>query len=113
MISAFNFALAGLNAAANRVSVAAKNIVNVHTPGYESDRAHQVSTPAGPAVIVEPGRPGGYPANVTPPLPPTPSDVNLAGEFVDLKLAEISYKASIAVLKTADEMEDSALDILS
>ncbi len=31
-------------------------------------------------------------------------NVDLASEAVDLKIAEISYKANIGVLKTADEM---------
>lgn len=37
---------------------------------------------------------------------------DLAAEFVDQKLAEFAFKANVAVLKTANEMNKSLLDIL-
>jgi flagellar basal body rod protein FlgC len=38
---------------------------------------------------------------------------NLAGEVVTQKLAVTAFKANIAVIKTADEMTKSLLDILA
>jgi flagellar basal body rod protein FlgC len=37
---------------------------------------------------------------------------DLAAEFVDQKLSEFAFKANVAVLKTANEMSKSLLDIL-
>ena len=37
---------------------------------------------------------------------------DLAAELVDQKLAEFAFKANVAVLKTANEMTKSLLDIL-
>lgn len=39
-------------------------------------------------------------------------DVDLAAELVQEKLAAIAFKANVAVIKTADQMEKAALDIL-
>ncbi|WP_332659401.1 flagellar basal body rod C-terminal domain-containing protein [Brevundimonas sp.] len=38
---------------------------------------------------------------------------NLAGEIVERVTAEVAFKANVAVLKTADEMSGSLLDILT
>ena len=37
---------------------------------------------------------------------------DLAAELVDQKLSEVAFKANVAVIKTANEMQKSLLDIL-
>ena len=109
-----NIALSGLGAAQTRLAVRANNIVNASTPGYEPDQVIQTSTVPGTAAQVIPGRAGGYtPAGTTNGAAPSPNKVNLAAEIVDFQLAEISYKAALAVLKTADDLERSTLEILT
>ena len=41
------------------------------------------------------------------------SDDNLATDVVNLKMAQADYRANLAVLKTAERMMQSALDILA
>ncbi len=111
-----NIALSGLGAAQTRLAVRAKNIVNASTPGYEPDQVAQISTNPGAAARVIPGRAGGYKQTGSPlgaGAAPAPNKVNLAAEIVDFKLAETSYKAALAVLKTADDLERSTLEILT
>lgn len=109
-----NIALSGLGAAQTRLAVRAKNIVNASVPGYEPDQVKQVSTASGTAARVIPGREGGYKQTGIPfSGAPAPNRVNLAAEIVDFKLAEASYKAALAVLKTADDLERSTLEMLA
>ncbi len=114
MIPAFTYGLAGLKAARTSFAARSQNIVNAYTPGYQAAEPIQTATPNGPIVTVN--QP---PANqVTGTQPQAPLDllgnnVNLPEEVVGSKLAEISYKASLAVLKTASEIEEETLDLLA
>ena len=110
-----NIALSSLGAAQTRLTVRAKNIANASTPGYEPDQIVQISSPAGGTTARGiPGRQGNYPqAGGSSGAAPAPNKVNLAAEIVDLKLAETSYKAALAVLKTAGELDRAALEILA
>ncbi len=109
------FALAGLRTAETRLAVRAKNIVNAYTPGYEPDRFTQISTNAGPVPTVLPGKQltAYHSGEQSFSEIAVTNKVNLAAEIIDFKLAEISYKASIAVLKTANELDRALLEIFA
>jgi len=110
-----NIALSGLNAAQTRLTVRAKNIVNASTPGYAPDQVTQISGAAGGiAARVIPGRQGGYGrADAPVGSASVPNKVNLVAEIVDFKLAETSYKAALAVLKTAGDIDRATLEIMA
>lgn len=130
MINVINTALSGLNAAAKKVDAAASNIANVSTTGSVEDGGqapYSALTTVQKTVVdgegnglgartdIVPKDPGFVPAYA----PDSPfanaegiigvPNVNLAEEAVNLKLAEISYKASLSVIKTADELSEELL----
>ena len=101
--------LAGLQAAQKQATIRSSNIVNAFTPGYRAQEPQQVNTAGGPQVTV---------STSTRPTTQLLSDgtqaefsnVNLAEEFVGLKQAELAYKASAAVLRSAMERSDELLN---
>ena len=103
MIGAISTALTGLLAASQKVATTANNVANATTPGYQALTTAQASAPEGgvrsSVLLKNPGDVNGY-----------APDVDLAEEAVNLKLAEISYKANLAVLKTAGELSDELLN---
>lgn len=125
MIAAFDNAVGGLRAASVRAAVAADNIANIGTTrsvddatysGFVPTRAVQTSGAGGPQVTAKP---------VTPPFinefnPSHPdangeglvgrANVDLAANIVELKQAEIAYKANAQVLRTAAELTGHLLD---
>ena len=109
-------ALAGLHAAETRLAVRANNISNAFTPAFEPDQVHQTAVPdQGPFVqVTRGGIPEGY---VNPPngfgFIATGNKVNLAAEMTDFVMAEISYKANLAVLKSASDLEKESIEILT
>jgi len=115
MLPITNIALSGLAATELRLSARAQNIANMNTPGYEPLVVHQTSTPYGPSARVS----GGGIDDAYTPMSgsfgqiPVENKVNLAAELTDFKMAETSYKAMVAVLKTAGELEDSILEIVT
>jgi len=124
MIQAFNAAVAGLRVSAARLGVAAENIVNVRsggtlTPydGYQPRRLEQTTDALGsPTATVKttsrPPVPVYDPADAradTNGLVGYP-DVDLAANIVDLAVAQRSYEASLATLRTASDMMKVLLD---
>ncbi len=117
-------ALSGMQAAERRFAVSADNVVNARTsspvgavePAYRAQIVDQVSVTGGgvttqvrpkvPATYVAPDPHGESPGREYP-------NVDLAAEFVEQKLAVHSYKASVAMLRTKDEMDEALFDILS
>lgn len=104
MTSVFNVALSGLQRHSRAVHVAAHNVANVNTDGYRSVRydgaTDGVTTrnAMGPDVVDADGN--------------VPSGVDLASEFVEIKRAEIGYRANAAVLRVADRLTGELLDVL-
>lgn len=101
--SLLNTAISGLKTASKRAEVAANNIVNVSTDGFNADRVQQSSivtnsTPAGGT---------GVQAQIIAGSQPT----DLASEIVNLIEAEVAYKASAATLRTAEDLADELVDI--
>jgi len=99
-----SIAAGGLQAAARSLETAARNIVAASThadlqSGNGADAA-QASHPAAQALSPAPA----VPVFEVP---------DLGASVVDLKLAEISYKAQIEVLKAASRLEDEALNLIA
>lgn len=128
MVNTISIALAGLQAASKKIEASASNIANVSTSGaldpadgpapYSALTTQQqtVTDPNGNGIGVEaqniPKDPGFVPA-FDPNSPFANEDgvigvpnVDLAEEAVNLKIAEASYKASLAALETAQELSD-------
>lgn len=124
MIEAMHTAVAGMNVSALRLGVAAGNIANARTSGpvepyggYVPQRVEQTTTLAGsPRATVQNISNPAFPAY----LPDDPDadasgtvgmpNVNLPGQFVDLSIAQRSYEANIAVLRTMDDMMKILID---
>ncbi len=127
MISALDIGMTGLQAASTRIDVAARNIVNVHSTGETGDEEGEAYRAQ--EAVQSAREDGGVTVNVRDGLPatlqiyaPTLSSadedgmitlpaVNLANEFIDLMLAESSYKAAIAVVETGLEIDAQALKL--
>lgn len=124
MIGAISNALTGLVAASRRAEASASNIANANSTGsldpqspnqpYRALTTIQKTDGTGGVIATnipkDPGIVNAY-------APDSPfanaeglvaaPDVDLAEEAVNLKLAELSYKANIATIKTADAMSDA------
>lgn len=127
MMNAIGIALSGLFGATKRTQAAAANIANTRSVGaregspapYSALTVAQDSVAGGgikttiipkdPAFVpaYDPGSPFAD-ENGTVGAP----NVDLAEEAVNLMLAKAAYKANIAVIKTADEMQDELLRAL-
>lgn len=129
MIKSIGIALNGLNAASQRVAASASNIANVHTVGSIEEGGQEpyaalttVSKALGPET-------GGVRTDVVrkdPPFVPAfdpnspfanedgivgAPNVSLEEEIVHLKIAELTYKANIKTIKTAEEMSKELLSL--
>lgn len=136
MNSAIRIGLSGLVSASNQVQIASSNIVNANNTSriddggseatrlaakkaFQPQRAQQSPLAGGgvmtTAVPVKPAQlvafsPGDPNAN-TEGLVNFPN-VSLATEFVNLILAEQAFKASAALIRTADEIERTLIEDL-
>ncbi len=128
MIGAISNALSGLLAASKRVEASASNIANASSAGsldptspnqpYSALTTIQKTDGTGGVTATNVPKQPGFVNAFAPDSPFANTDgyvgapnVDLAEEAVNLKLAEITYKANIATIKTADEMSH-ALDNL-
>ena len=131
MINVINTALSGLNAATKKVEAAASNIANVSSAGALDESNGQAPysavTTAQTAATDNNGTGLGVRSQIIPkdpgfvqafdPNSPFADEngvigvpnVNLAEEAVNLKLAEVTYKANVSVLEVADELSDGLL----
>jgi flagellar hook protein FlgE len=110
MSQVFGIALSGMQAATTQLDVAANNIANADTPGYKASRADlvELSTDGvGVAGISKDPAPG--------PLQPDGkegSNVDLAGESINLTRAQILYSANAAVIKIGNRMTGTLLNMM-
>lgn len=132
MISAIQIALSGLTAATNRLSASASNIANIQTAGSLEEGQQAPYTPLTTQQTAQTDNQGngqGVLSEVVPrdnPFvqaydPDSPfadedgiigiPNINLAEEAVNIQLAETTYKANIATLKTVEELSDELLRI--
>ena len=100
MSSALSIAATGLQTAGRQVETAARSVVS-------SGLAQQGSTSGS---VSNPGT--AAPASLPPP-PPVFDVPDLATSIVDLKQAEISYKAQIDVLNIASKLEEEAINLVA
>ncbi|MHA1598092.1 MAG: flagellar basal body protein [Alphaproteobacteria bacterium] len=102
-------AISGLQAQSVRLNVAANNIANLRTEGYQALRLDtstlttQQTTGTGYA-------PGGVLVSVSPTIGED-AGVDLGREITNLILAEISYKANASLIRSAEELARTALDL--
>ncbi|MEM6780639.1 MAG: flagellar basal body rod C-terminal domain-containing protein [Pseudomonadota bacterium] len=135
MINAISTAISGLLASSKRVEASASNIANISTSGAldssDGPAPYQAQTTLQQAVTDTNGNGLGVRANTVPkdpgfveafdPNSPFANEdgvigvpnVNLAEEAVNLKLAELTYKANIKVLSVADELSDELIQSLN
>lgn len=111
MFSLLNIAASGLSAASSRLNVTANNIANLETAGYRAARANLAPVdPAGVRVDSVTLDPSHGPID---PDGAEGSNVDLATESVDLIREKHQYTASAKVLKAADQMLGTLLDVLA
>lgn len=91
-----NIAASGLAAAQAQFAATADNIANADTPGYQARRVDLVELSTGGVGV----------AGIT-----TGGSVDLANESVDLIRERMLYGANAAVLRTADQMLGTLLNI--
>lgn len=96
-------ALSGLQAQTTRATATANNVANSLTSGYDRRVSELVTSPG-----------GGVSATVSPsgePTLPGSSNVDLAGEMLNLAETEIAFKANAAVWETGADIWDVLLSI--
>jgi flagellar hook-associated protein FlgK len=108
--SIFSTALSGLNAAGAIVNTAASNIANLDSDGYQSRRVNLENAADSGGVRV---------ASITADSAPALNDqgqelsnVDLPTELINLRLGGILYNANAAVVRVADQVTGTLLDIL-
>ena len=123
MIGAISTALTGLAAASKKVEASASNIANMGSAGsldpaspnqpYQALTTVQTANGAGGVTATNIPKTPGFVNAYAPDSPFANAEgmvgapnVDLAEEAVNLKIAEITYKANVSVLKTADEMAE-------
>jgi flagellar hook protein FlgE len=112
MMDPVQIGLSGMRAATTAVAARASNIANVNTKGY---------LPVEP--VMKSTGDGGVEASITqPPLSPDIAQalaempggaVDLTQELVQMRFAEIAYKASAKVVESANSMQDEALNLIA
>ena len=108
MSSAMSISLSGMQAASAMLNVTANNIANLNTPGFNPSRADLVELSGGGVAVT------GTSFENNPQTAPNTqtSNVDLPTEMVNLKLGQTLYGANAMVLKTADQMTGTLLNIL-
>ena len=107
MTSLMNIALSGMHRNYGGLTTAANNVANVNTRGYRAQRYDAATGTTSPRYETTPRS-----ADTDADAPPA-SDVDLATEFVDIKLHEIGYRANATVIHVADRLSGEVLDLLA
>jgi len=110
MQDALRIGLSGLRAAEEAVAIRARNIANLNTKGYRPVEPVQRAVEGGVQTTVRE-------VPLSPETEAALAEVPAAGEglaedLVQMKLAEVAYRASVKVISTAGRMMDAALDAL-
>lgn len=134
MSEALRIAVMGLNDAATRVANVSKNLVNVLSTGRLPETSGGQATSYQPTDVVTVSNSVGDnalgvrsivverdPAYRVAPDPESPNanedgliavpNVDVAAELICMKIAEMTYRANAALIRTAQEMDRTALDI--
>lgn len=135
MSEALTIAVSGLNAAVKRVVNSASNLVNASSTGRLPSSSNEKATSYQPTDVVALSNSVGdnnlgvrtttrtrepaYSAAFDPESPDANSEgfiavpnVDIASEIIAMKMAEISYKANAAVIRTEEKMDKELLDRL-
>lgn len=131
-MNTITIALSGLEAASKRLQASASNIANLQTTGSLQDGGQ---APYAPQMVVQEtqtdsqGNSSGVRSNIIPRSSPfvpaydpdSPfadengvigvSNIDLTAEAVNMKLAELNFKANVEVIKAAEENTEQLLDI--
>jgi flagellar hook protein FlgE len=107
MTALLDIASEGMRRSARAIDTIARNIANVETEGYRTQR-HDPSTG------VDQARTGmsQSPLRQGTPEEGSASDVDLATEFVDLRRQQTTYDANAAVIRVGDRMIGELLDLV-
>jgi len=103
--SILSTAVSGLDANSKRAQTAANNIVNVNTPKFKASSVEATTIVSGADIAGE----SGVQAQILAGDKPT----NLVREFTRLIEAEAAYKANAQVVRTAEDLTEDTLDILT
>jgi flagellar basal-body rod protein FlgC len=104
MIQGLNAAVSGLQTAQIRSNVAAHDVANVNTPGFEErDVVQQAKPDNGGSEVVD--------IRKVPNDNPEFSNTDLAKETVEQISASYDFKANAAQIRAQDEMMGTLLDI--
>jgi flagellar basal-body rod protein FlgC len=129
MIGAISTALTGLAASSKKVEASASNIANMGSVGsldpaspnqpYQALTTVQTANGDGGVTATNIPKKPGFVNAYAPDSPFANTEgivgapnVDLAEEAVNLKIAEITYKANISVIKTASEMSEELSRVL-
>jgi flagellar hook protein FlgE len=112
--TAYNAALSGLHAASVKLKVGANNLANANTDGYQKQqvttqtgtygvevKVEKVSTVESPNIIQSGGELS----------PDAPSNVDVAEELLEMKVAQNLFEANLKTLNANDNMLGRILDI--
>jgi flagellar basal-body rod protein FlgC len=100
-----NTAVSGMQVSLVRQDVAANNIANMQTPGFEQVNARQTEmSPAGVRI-------SGF--SRTPNPNPQTSGTDLAQQMVDMKLNKNDLTANAKVFKMQDKMVGEVIDLIA
>jgi flagellar basal-body rod protein FlgC len=133
MIFAINISLSGLSAQKGVVSAVASNIANISTIGRAPTAQNPETNAYRPVEYTlsstENGGVSGKLEDIDPPFQYTYNgtfapdgedsgliarpNIELDQQLVTMKVAEVSYKANLAAIKTADEMAEELIDTLA
>jgi flagellar basal-body rod protein FlgC len=116
MISSLYTSLSGLNAFQKQLGVAANNLANVNTDGFKKSRA--VLESAQPSGVIARSQKLELPGPLA--LEQTPdgeqlvekSNVDVGEEIPNVIVGQRAYEANLKLLKAADEMVGSLLDVV-
>lgn len=118
-MDAISIALSGLRGQSTKTAVSAENIANTSTHDYVPKDAVLSSSGSGVEVSIRERDDASF--KTYSPDSTLADDqgfvsipnISLEEEITNLMTAEIAYKANIGVMKTADDMQDSLLDVLT
>ncbi len=105
MSIAMNAAISGVRVPLARQDVAAHNIANMTTPGFEQMNANQVEMATGGVQFTGTTR--------TPNPDSTTSGTDLAQQMVNMTINKNDMTANLKVLKTQDKMIGEVIDLLA
>lgn len=118
MIRALLNALSGLRAFSTGTAVASNNIANSLTDNFKATRARYQETSDGGVKVTlsqdpTPGAPVVDPSTGNTVAGAETSNVDISQEIVDLMQNSHAFKANLASIRTADEMQKNVIDIIT